>query len=367
MPDQPFKPEDPRSIARALANELTESEAAAFQRWLADDPGRRWELEQLRRAWTSAGRIRHEWDAESALHAIRKRATSDALELRPRTAARLPHVYATPRRPLYRALIWAAAACVAAIAIGTTTFGRPTDEPHAAAVMATREVRTDLGETAELRFPDGTEVRLAPRSSLRYPADMLGPSRDLELDGEAYIVAGEMGHAPLVVHTALGSTRDIGTRFVVRARPEEALDVVVLDGLVVVHPAAAGDSAPAPLDSALIRPGMLGRITMQGKVVKPSRVNVEPYVAWLDGRLEFADAPLAEVFATLGRWRSVHYEIDDPRVARRRFTGSFDYRDRLDEIASLIAISAKVRVERHGESLVVHDDATRRAAPGAAR
>jgi ferric-dicitrate binding protein FerR (iron transport regulator) len=365
MSDQPFEPDDPRSIARALAHELTESEAAEFQRWLADDPGRRWELEQLRRAWIGAGRIRHEWDAESALLALRERASSDALEIRPRSAARLPHVYATPRRPLYRSLIWAAAACVAAIAIGTTTLRHRASEPQPAAVLAMREVRTDLGETAELRFPDGTEVRLAPRSSLRYPADMLGPSRDLELDGEAYIVAGEMGRAPLVVHTALGTTRDIGTRFVVRARPEEALDVVVLDGLVVVRPTAARDSAPAPLDSALVRPGMLGRITAQGRVVKPSRVNVDTYVAWLDGRLEFADAPLGEVFATLGRWRSVHYTIDDPRVAGRRFTGSFDYRDRLDEIASLIAISAKVRVERHGDSLVVHD-AMRRAAPGAA-
>jgi transmembrane sensor len=365
MSAQPIKPDDPRSIARALAHELTESEAAAFQRWLADDPGRRWELEQLRRAWISGGRIRHEWDAESALLALKKRASSDALEIRPRTAARLPYVYATPRRPLYRSLVWAAAACVAAIAIGTTTLNRRSNEPQPAAVTAMREVRTDLGETAELRFPDGTEVRLAPRSSLRYPADMLGPSRDLELEGEAYIIAGEMGRAPLLVHTTLGTTRDIGTRFVVRARPREALDVVVLDGLVVVHPAAARDSAPPPLDSALVKPGMLGRITAQGKVEKPSRVNVDTYVAWLDGRLEFADAPLAEVFATLGRWRSVHYTIDDPRVAGRRFTGSFDYRDRLDEIASLIAISAKVRVERYGDSLVVHD-AAGRAAPGAA-
>lgn len=368
MSDQPFKPDDPRSLARALAHELTENEAAIFRSWLADDPGRRWEFEQLRRAWIGAGRVRHRWDAESALLAIRRHAGSDAPEIGPRPAARLPRVYATPHRSRVRALIWAAAAaCVAAIAIGTAAVSRRGHEPQASTVVAMREVRTDIGETAQLRFPDGTEVQLAPKSRLRYPADMLGQSRDLDLEGEAYVVAGKAGHAPLMVHTALGTTRDVGTRFLVRARPKEPLDVVVIDGLVVVHPTAPRDSGPTPADSAVVQPGMLGRITAAGRVVEPRRVRVESYVAWLDGRLDFANAPLADVFATLARWRSVHYRIVDPRIAGRRFTGAFDYHDGLDEIASLVAISASVSVERRGDSLIVRDDPTRAAASGAQR
>lgn len=365
MSDRPFEPDDPRSLARALAHELTENEAATFQAWLTEDPARRWEFEQLRRAWDRAGRMRHDWDAELALGAIRKRALDEALEARVPAATRVPNIYVTPRHSRSRAVLWAAAACVVAVAIGAATLARPGHAPQVARVAATmREVRTDIGETAELRFPDGTEVQLAPRSRLRYPADMLGPSRDLDLDGEAYVVAGKSGHAPLVVHTSLGSTRDVGTRFLVRARPDEALDVVVIDGLVVVHPEASHESDRTRSDSAVVHPGMLGRITPLGRVEKPRRVRVETYVAWMDGRLAFDDTPLAEVFATLGRWRSVHYRIADPRVSRRRFTGSFDYRDGIDDIAGLVAMSASVRIEQHGDSLIVKDDPARRSAPG---
>lgn len=367
MSDEPFKQDDPRFLARALARELTDDEAATFQHWLAEDPSRRWEFEQLRRAWNSTGRIRHDWDAEAALGAIRRRALDEALETRAQTRSGVPKVYVAPRFSRYRRVLGAAAACVAAIAIGATALTRSAREPQVGAVPVTREVRTDVGETAELRFPDGTEVQLAPKSHLRYPADMLGSSRDLELDGEAYVVAGKSGHAPLVVHTSLGTTRDVGTRFVVRARPDQALDVVVLDGLVVVHPKAPHDSDLTRSDSAVVYPGMLGRITPLGRVQKPRRVRVDTYVAWLDGRLEFDDTPIADVLATLGRWRSVHYRIVDPKVSGRRFTGSFDYRDGLAEIASLVAISASLRIEQRGDSLIVKDDPARRAAPSVSR
>lgn len=367
MPDTLFRPDDPRSLARALANELTEDEAAIFRRWLAHDPSRRQEFEALRRAWTDAGRLRHRWDAEAALARLKRRAHADAATSRPSPARPLAHLRAGARRGTAWRLAWGAAASVAAVAIGGVfALGHRADVPPAATVAATREVRTDIGETAELRFPDGTEVRLAPLSRLRYPTDMLGASRDLDLEGEAYVVAGKLGRAPLVVHTAVGTTRDVGTRFLVRARARDAMDVVVVDGLVVVH--AAAHPAPGALrsDSALVRPGMLGRITATGRVATPRRVNVGAYVAWLDGRLAFEDAPLSEVFATLARWRSIQFRIDDPDVARRRFTGTFDHRDRLGDIAGLITITANVRVEARGDTLIVRDDPTRRAASGVA-
>ncbi len=365
MPDLPFDPADPRSLARALANELTDAESATLRRWLAEDPRRHWEFEQLRRAWSDAGRMHHRWDAESALTAIKRRARAEAsppiqLHARPRLLVAPPSIG--------RRAMWAAAACIAALAIGTVAIRHLGEAPTAPAVAVRRDVHTDVGETAELRFPDGTEIRLGPKSRLAYPADMLGPSRDLDLEGEAYVVAGRGGHAPLVVHTALGTTRDVGTRFVVQARSGEPLDVVVVDGLVVLHarPRADGNLA-ARADSAVVRPGMLARIDAAGRVAMPRHVRVDAYLAWLDGRLAFTDAPLADVFATLARWRSVRYRIEDSTVARRRFTGTFDYRDGLADVADLIALSTNVRIERRGDSLLVRDDPTRRAASGASR
>ncbi|HEU4564768.1 MAG TPA: FecR domain-containing protein [Gemmatimonadaceae bacterium] len=360
MPDPSITPDDPRFLARALANELTEEEAAAFRRWLAEEPSRRWEFRQLERVWADAGRVRHPWDVEGALAAIKSRA-ADEVENPAPTRVRRPPVlprFTAPVARRGRRVAWAAAAgLLAAAGIGTIARRAPRAAPPAASV-AFREVRTDRGETARLRFPDGTELQLAPKSRLRYPANMLGPSRDLQLDGEAYVVAGKEGRAPLVIRTTLGTARDIGTRFVVSARPGAQLDVVVVEGLVVVRSGSPADSGARRPDSVLVRPGMLGRVTPDGRVRAPRSVRVDDYVAWLDGRLAFADAPLSEVLETVARWRPIEYRID-PRVAERHFTGAFDHRDRLGDIVDLIALTTNVRIDRRGDTLVVRDDPAR--------
>jgi transmembrane sensor len=229
-----------------------------------------------------------------------------------------------------------------------------------------REVSTGRGETAQLRFADGTEIRLAPTSRLRYPANMLGPSRELDLDGEAYVVVGHHpeARAPFLVRTTLGTTRDIGTSFLVRALPKSALEVVVVEGLVSLHLAATAADRAAPSDSLLIPPGSLGAITASGTLRAPRRVRVDAYTSWLDGRMTFVDTPLREVLSTLARWRALESTIADAAIAGRRFTGSFT-RETTDEILDVIAMTSHLRIDHRGDMVIVRDDPTRATSPRA--
>jgi ferric-dicitrate binding protein FerR (iron transport regulator) len=366
MPDPSISLDDSQFLARAFAGELTPDEAAALRRWLAEDPSRRWAFEQLRRAWVDAGRVRQVWDAEGALATIKARAANERASdantaVAPLTAS--ASRWRAAGKAVLRTAAWGVAATVA-VAVGVRELvqdhaAAPTPEP-----IVFREVSTRRGETAQLRFADGTEIRLAPTSRLRYPADMLGPSRDLELDGEAYVVAGHPGgvRAPLQIRTALGTTRDIGTRFVVRALPDAPLEVVVVDGLVSLHAAVASDSAAD--DSLVIPPGSLGTVTTSGALRAPRRVRVDAYVSWLDGRLSFVDTPVRDVLATLARWRSFDYTIADPAVGHRRFTGVVD-RERTSEFLDVVALTANLRLEWRGDSVVVRDDTSRVTAPRA--
>jgi transmembrane sensor len=361
MPDPSIFPDDPKFLARAFADELSPDEAGALRRYLAADSGRRWEFEQLRRAWLDAGRARQSWDAEAALVAIKRRAADDgpAGAIAPVAGAQ-PHLFSHQRRSRPSVLLraaWATAA-VAILAFGVRSYViRSTAQAPVAEPITYREVSTRRGETAQLRFPDGTDIRLAPTSRLRYPADMLGASRDIDLEGEAYIVAGHGGRAPLRISTALGSTRDVGTRFVVRALPRRPLEVVVVEGLVSMHPARdSGSSAGA--DSILVRPGTLGEVTTAGVMRPPRRVRVAAYTAWLDGRLAFADAPLGEVLETLARWRALDYRVADAHVAARRFSGAFN-RESTTEILNVLAMTTNVHFDRHGAAYLVRDDTTR--------
>jgi len=361
--DEPISPDDLRLLARALAQELSGDEQQGFRLWLEADPRRRWEFKQLERLWMSAGRPRHTWDADAALRAIRSRAALEALseESVERAGPAVPMAYwqHEHRRNRIRRLGWAAAAVLAgAVGVAGWLASRAPVPVPAPAPLAFREVHTDRGETAGLRFPDGTEVRLAPESRLRYPVNMLGASRDLELTGEAYIVAGPRGHAPLVIHTPYGTTRDIGTRFLVRAHPHARLDVVVVEGLVVIRSAKRGADR-LPGDSLMLPAGSLGTITADGTLRERRGVQVNRYLSWLDGRLEFSDTPIAEVLATLARWRALDYRVVDPAVGARRFTGSLDPRESLDGFLEILALTASLRISRTGDTTLIRNDPAR--------
>jgi transmembrane sensor len=361
--DGPISPDDLRLIARALAQELSEDELQGFRLWLEADPRRRWEFKQLERIWMSAGRPRHEWDADAALRAIRSRAALEALAEesvgRAEPAVPLAHWQREHRKSRIRGLGWAAAAVLAgAVGLAGWWASRAPVPAPAPARLAFREVHTDRGETAGLRFPDGTEVRLAPETRLRYPVDMLGASRDLDLTGEAYIVAGPRGHAPLVIHTAYGTTRDIGTRFLVRAHPGARLDVVVVEGLVVIRSTRSGADR-LPGDSLVLPAGSLGTITADGTLRERRGVQVNRYLSWLDGRLEFSDTPIAEVLATLARWRALDYRVVDPAVSTRRFTGSLDPRESLDGFLEILALTANLRISRTDDTTLIRNDPAR--------
>ena len=361
--EESVSPDDPRFIARALAHELSEAELLRFQLWLDAHPERRWELKQLERIWMSAGRPRHAWDAEAALQSIRSRAAAEMLAAEPPGAPRLPVPLLAWQREQRRArtwrIAWIGAAAALTLAVGWGTWRRSRPVVPAAAPIAFREVRTDRGETAQLRFPDGTEVQLAPESRLRYPVDMLGLSRDLTLEGEAYVVAGPRGRAPLVIHTAYGTTRDIGTRFLVRAHPSARLDVVVMEGLVVLRPVAKSGGSRAPADSLVLSANTIGTVTAAGELRERRGVRVDDYLSWLDGRLAFTDAPLAEVLRTLARWRVIDYRVIDPAVGARRFTGSLERHESLAQFIDLLALTTNLRISRNGDTILIRDDPAR--------
>jgi transmembrane sensor len=360
MPDSAFNSTDSLLLARALANELNEDEMEAFRLWLEAEPARRLEYRRLQRLWADAGRLPRQWDAERALGAIRAQARAEQGPQATKTS--FTRLRWGEGEALHRRWRWAASGLAAAsvIAIGFGVISRPTHRtpPPRAATPIIREVSTKRGETAQLRFPDGTEIRLAPSSRLQYPGDMLGRSRDLDLEGEAYVIAGAHGHAPLVIHTQLGSTRDIGTRFVVRAFPRAPLAVVVVEGLVVLRPSKRAGGIAQVADSVLLRPRSLGTVSLDGELRERRGVSVENYVAWLDGHLVFADAPLREVLETLARWRAIDYRFADPGIEDRRFSGTFTS-EPLPEILDLVALTTNVRFEHQGEMLVARDDPTR--------
>jgi transmembrane sensor len=304
-------------------------------------------MDGLRRLWVEAGSQRREWDAEAALRRI-KQVPSGPLRV-----IRLPAYYRAQPMSVWQRVARAsigAAAAAAVVAVGVTlSRTQPEPAPQAPAVF---ELSTTRGQRASLRLSDGSQVMLGPLSSIRYTAAPGGP-RTVHLSGQALFTVTHDSARLFAVHTPHGTATDLGTQFVVRSYPGDSTMVVaVVEGEVSLRPVADTLAGRAAADSLLLRAGDRGRATAIGKLAIERGVDLDRYLAWSEGRLEFRSAPMRDVVAELARWYDLEIRLANGAVARRRLTASFND-ESIDEVLRLIRASLDVRTERAGRVVTI--------------
>jgi transmembrane sensor len=313
-------------LFRYAGDECTAEERERFERWLAADPAHRAVLDA---AATAAGRV---------------------LDRMPASAP--PLRVLMPRRRTAVRTTWAlAAAASLLVAAGSTLVWRTLDRAGAAGARTATSLAvatTERGQRETLRLADGTRVVLGAASTLRYPADFMGRSRDVYLEGEGYFEVRHDARRPFRVHAGGATAEDLGTTFGVRAYAEDrAVRVVVAEGMVALGPAASHGAR-----GRVLTRGELGRLPRGETTASVQRVNVDAYLGWTTGRLDFDETPLPEVVAQLGRWYDARFRIADSSLASRRLTASFTDRS-LGEVLAVLAPALDVRFERAGDSVVV--------------
>ncbi|KAL0582381.1 hypothetical protein ABG067_007768 [Albugo candida] len=212
-----------------------------------------------------------------------------------------PPALSPPAAPLRRRMSWfggliATAAAVAAVA--PTLLKTPDD------IVYKANTRSRI-----VMLADNTHVILSPRSKLVVKA---GDQTQLQLAaGEAYFSVPHIEGRTLSIRAADYDVRDIGTRFSVNLAPE-FLTVAVAEGSVSVRPGTGGT---AKLDAG--EQLIVDRGRGHGRIVQVVSSDV---ASWRQGRLVYANAPLAVVAADLARYTGVAVTVD-PLLRERRFSG----------------------------------------------
>jgi transmembrane sensor len=338
-------------LARYFAAECTADEADEIRRWIEADPERGRLVDEMRAAWDVAGVASTEWDTPASWQRLAARVR--ARERRPRVAAvpgGWPDHAASWRS---RAGGWAAiAAAILLVAGGGLVWhrlARPSS-PTVASAPPLREVRTPLRQRAELRLSDGSRVMLAPGSVLRYDTTSFGTStRELHLDGRAYFTVTHDQRRPFLVRTAHTVTEDLGTEFgITDYSGDAATEVVVASGAVAVRTPSADSARPA----TVLTRGELVRLDPSGRAAIRRGVDLTAQLAWTEGRLVFADTPVAEVLAQLHRWYGIDVRLGDPALATHRFSASYTTESDSTVVREL-ATAIGARVERRGKVIVL--------------
>jgi transmembrane sensor len=343
-------PPDWDAIARFLAGESGADEARDVAAWLAAHPG---DAEVVRRvdahatAALAPAADAPPIDVEGALARVRaRREGADVLPLRS----------APPRRRMGWGLGGlAAAAAVAAIAVGIGTRGRATDAARdttgvGASPAGARVVTTAVGQRDSVRLPDGSRVVLAPGSRLTIAAGYGDRARDVQLDGAAWFAVRHDEARPFAVRAGNAVVRDLGTEFTVRtdgAGNARSVAVVVTEGVVSLR------AARADADSGVVlQAGDRGALAPDGATTAERGAATEDDVAWTRGRLVYRAAPLDVVRADLRRWYGLELRVDDPTLAARRLTATFEG-EPAARVVEVVALALGARATQVGDTVVL--------------
>ncbi|MDV6583392.1 DUF4880 domain-containing protein [Pseudomonas aeruginosa] len=243
---------------RLDGGDLDRSRREALDGWLAADPRHPAALALAQRTWKQLGSL-----AE------------------PRTMVQTP-VANAPRRAGGRRKGWRGWAAAAAVLLALGSAWNERD----AGVSWLADHATGKGEVRILRLVDGSEVELDAQSAI----DVAYDSRERRvrlLEGSAiFRAAPRAGREtrPFVVESAGGSTRALGTRFLVSRNDDGSVQV-----------------------------GLGGRL--------------DDLTSWRRGLLVFDEQPLGEVVARLNRYRPGHLLVAPGALAQRRVSGVFRVAD----------------------------------------
>ncbi|MNM83645.1 fec operon regulator FecR [compost metagenome] len=206
-------------------------------------------------------------------------------------------------------------------------------EPHLRATLA--DVHTATGERRSLRLDDGSQLELntATAVDIRFGPQM----REVRLlSGEILVqTAKDPAGRPFVVHTAQGSVRALGTRFIVRS-DERSCRVGVQEHAVEIRPAMAPDRP--------VRVGAGQGLRFSASEIDAVRPLPAAADAWTRDMLIVDDWSLGDFLAELGRYRPGHLRCD-PAVANLRISGGF-HLGNTDTVLDNLAQTLPLRIRR---------------------
>ena len=168
------------------------------------------------------------------------------------------------------------------------------------------DYRTGSGEVRSVRAPDGSDIELAPWTTLSFEFEK-GIRKVILHSGEAFFKI-QADSRPFSVVAGPGEISALGTEFVVRYRDEIALVTVAESAARVV----VGNS------EAIVRAGF--EVSYDKSLGVVGSANLDQALAWRERRLVFNGTPLGSVATELNLWQRGRIVILGETLRKRPVT-----------------------------------------------
>jgi len=158
---------------------------------------------------------------------------------------------------------------------------------------------------------DGSEIWLNSATTLEFPFSFTGATREITLNGEAFLDIKKNPSKPFIVHTTKGDIKVLGTAFNINSYDSGTIKIALVEGSV---------NFSNQLEKKTIKPGS-ELIYAEGKGIDIRHFDQDDVLAWRKGLFVFNEASLPEIVAVMPRWFGIEVQLDNPKLTREKFTG----------------------------------------------
>lgn len=213
-----------------------------------------------------------------------------------------------------------------------------------AAETAYSEIYSPLGTRSMFYLPDGSTGMLNGGSSLEFPAEFRGKSREVLLKGEAYFDVVTDSKKPFVVKGEHTCVIAYGTSFNVQAYPEDPeTRITLISGKIRLFERINGKV----LNLAVLKPDQMYVYYPGKRLERTETVDVKEVIAWTEGKLTFRDETFTELVRKINRWYNVELIIMDKALRSYSYQATF-MDETLDEVLKLLHYSAPIEYKDLG-------------------
>jgi len=200
------------------------------------------------------------------------------------------------------------------------------------------------GGQYHVTLPDGTQVYLNSTSSLSYPTQFIGSSRNVTLQGEAYFEVAKNAKMPFIINVNNKQKIEVlGTHFNVKAyTDEQEINTTLLEGSVKI---STDDK------NVILKPGQMA-VNNPSKSLSVQIADLEEIMAWKNGLFIFNNENITTVMKKVARW----YDVDvvfKGNMENTNFVGNYSRSKSLANLLKNIELMDKVHFRAEGRRITV--------------
>ncbi len=201
------------------------------------------------------------------------------------------------------------------------------------------------GDKSSIVLPDSSRVWLNSGSKLTFSSNFKN-GRKVSLEGEAFFSVSKDKNHPFRVKTTDVDIEVLGTKFNLKAYPDEkSVSTTLVEGSVNIS---------SKYGNTLIKPDQKLVFDKESKTMAVQELSdTAPETEWKDGRFVFRNESLAELKPKLERWFDVDIVFGDEQVKTRKFTGVLS-RESILEAVSYFDLSKLVTCRTEGNKIIIN-------------